>query len=148
MGLTVGEEKPLIAVISRLADQKGIDLIAGIIEDVLNYSDAELVVLGKGEYRYEEFFSRLGNNRPKQVKALMMYNKELAKKIYAAADIFLMPSYSEPCGLSQMIASRYGAVPVTRGNPAAFTTPSKAIMNSTAKSTETALRSAITICMS
>ena len=114
LGLTIGEEKPLIAVISRLADQKGIDLIAGIIEDVLNYSDAELVVLGKGEYRYEEFFSRLGNNRPKQVKALMMYNKELAKKIYAAADIFLMPSYSEPCGLSQMIASRYGAVPVTR----------------------------------
>lgn len=113
-GLEVGEDRPLIAVISRLADQKGIDLIAGIIEDVLNYSDAELVVLGKGEQRYEEYFSRLAANRPGRVKALMMYNKDLSKRIYAASDIFLMPSYSEPCGLAQMICSRYGSVPVTR----------------------------------
>lgn len=114
LGLNVNAGQPLIAVISRLADHKGIDLITGIIEDVLNYSDAQLVVLGKGEHRYEEFFGRLGENRPRQVKTLITYDKDLSKKIYAAADIFVMPSLSEPCGLAQMIASRYGTVPVTR----------------------------------
>ena len=114
LGLNVDKKLPLIAVISRLADHKGIDLITGIIEDVLNYSDAQLVVLGKGERRYEEFFERMAANQPKKVKALIMYDKEMSKKIYASSDIFLMPSQSEPCGLAQMIASRYGSVPVTR----------------------------------
>lgn len=114
LGLPVNPDAPLIAIISRLADHKGLDLVTGIIEDVLNYSDAQLVVLGKGEQRYEEYFGRLAYNQPQKVKALFLYDKALSKKIYAAADIFVMPSLSEPCGLSQMIASRYGAVPVTR----------------------------------
>lgn len=114
LGLEENPAVPLIAVISRLVEHKGVDLITGIIEDVLNYSDAELVVLGTGERRYEDFFERLSYARPAKVKALIKYDKALAKRLYAACDIFLMPSLTEPCGLAQMIASRYGAVPVTR----------------------------------
>jgi starch synthase len=76
--------------------------------------NAQLVILGKGEARYEQFFLDLQAQFPDKVRALIQYDRDLSKRIYAAADIFLMPSRSEPCGLSQMIASRYGAIPVTR----------------------------------
>jgi starch synthase len=72
------------------------------------------VILGKGEAQYENFFVDLERCRHDKVRALMLYDRDLSKCIYAAADIFLMPSKSEPCGLSQMIASRYGAMPVVR----------------------------------
>lgn len=114
LGLPVCRETPLLAVISRLAAHKGIDLIAERIADVLRQSGAQLVVLGTGEAVYESFFRHLQETFPDQVRALMTYDRDLSKRIYAAADIFLMPSKSEPCGLSQMIASRYGAIPVTR----------------------------------
>jgi starch synthase len=81
---------------------------------ILDESGAQLVVLGKGEARYEEFFRQLEAEYPDRVRALITYDRDLSKKIYAAADIFMMPSKSEPCGLSQMIASRYGAIPVVR----------------------------------
>ena len=74
----------------------------------------QLVVLGKGEERYEQFFLQLEKRYPEKVKALITYDRDLSKRIYAATDVFLMPSKSEPCGLSQMIASRYGAIPVVR----------------------------------
>ena len=80
---------------------------------VLNH-DVQLVVLGKGEAHYEQFFTDLQNSFPDKVRALITYDRDLSKRIYAATDIFLMPSKSEPCGLSQMIASRYGAIPVVR----------------------------------
>ena len=76
--------------------------------------NAQLVILGKGERRYEDYFRWLESQFPTQVRALIQYDRDLSKRIYAACDIFLMPSHSEPCGLSQMIASRYGAIPVTR----------------------------------
>ena len=76
--------------------------------------NAQLVILGKGEKRYEEYFLWLQSQFPDKVRALIEYDRDLALRIYAACDIFLMPSRSEPCGLSQMIASRYGAIPVTR----------------------------------
>ena len=76
--------------------------------------DAQLVVLGKGESSYESFFTGLQEAFPDQVRALITYDRDLSKRIYAATDIFIMPSKSEPCGLSQMIASRYGAIPVVR----------------------------------
>ena len=76
--------------------------------------DAQLVVLGCGDSRYEDFFRSLEAQFPTKVRALIQYDRDLSKRIYAATDIFLMPSRSEPCGLSQMIASRYGAIPVTR----------------------------------
>lgn len=114
LGLPVREDTPLLAVISRLAAHKGLDLIAECICELVNSQDAQLVVLGKGEERYERFFAELERRCPDRVRALITYDRELSKRIYAAADIFLMPSRSEPCGLSQMIASRYGAIPVVR----------------------------------
>ncbi len=113
-GLPEKPDTPLIAIVSRLADHKGLDLVSKIMESVIQENDVQLIVLGKGEQKYENYFMYLQNTHPDQVKALMIYYREISKKIYAASDIFVMPSLSEPCGLSQMIASRYGSVPVTR----------------------------------
>ena len=85
-----------------------------MIRPLLDNCASQLVILGKGEARYERFFEELQRDYPDRVRALITYDRDLAKRIYAATDIFLMPSKSEPCGLSQMIASRYGAIPVTR----------------------------------
>ena len=114
MGLPVRSDVPLLSIISRLASHKGLDLISEIVYNVMSQQDAQLVILGKGESRYESFFHGLQEAFPNKVRALITYDRELSKRIYAASDIFLMPSKSEPCGLSQMIASRYGAIPVTR----------------------------------
>lgn len=113
LGLTENPDIPMISVISRLTDQKGLDLIADKANELLS-DNVQLVVLGCGDRRYEDFFRGLQHSRGDKVRALIMYDKELSKRIYASSDIFLMPSRFEPCGLSQMIASRYGAVPVVR----------------------------------
>lgn len=114
LSLPVNSEIPMIVVISRLATHKGLDLISQMIYDVLRYNDVQFVVLGKGDGVFENFFRELESSFPDKARAMIMYDRNLSKRIYAAADIFLMPSKSEPCGLSQMIASRYGAIPVTR----------------------------------
>ena len=114
LGLLQRDDVPMIAIISRLASHKGLDLISEIGFELLENTDIQLVVLGKGEPDYERFFRDLENNFNNKARALITYDRDLSKRIYAAADIFLMPSKSEPCGLSQMIASRYGAIPVTR----------------------------------
>ncbi len=114
LGLPVNKEIPLLAVISRLASHKGIDLIEQKLYTIVENNDIQVVVLGKGESGYEDFFCRLQASFPDKVRALIMYDRELSKRIYAAADLFLMPSRSEPCGLAQMIASRYGAIPIVR----------------------------------
>ncbi len=108
------DDRPLVAVISRLASHKGLDLVREALGDILRDSGAQFVVLGKGEAGYEDFFRALETEFPDSARALITYDRELSRRIYAAADIFLMPSRSEPCGLSQMIASRYGAIPVVR----------------------------------
>ncbi len=114
-GLPEDGDAPMIAVISRLAAHKGIDIIAGVLRHVLDvHPRAQFVVLGTGEGQYESFFRDLERDYPTRVRAFITYNRALSKKIYAATDIFLMPSRSEPCGLSQMIACRYGAIPVVR----------------------------------
>ena len=113
-GLPERADVPMIAIISRLATHKGLDLVQSIAYDLVENNDVQLVVLGKGEARYEEFFCSLEAAHPAKVRALMLYDRDLSKRIYAACDIFVMPSKSEPCGLSQMIASRYGAMPVVR----------------------------------
>lgn len=114
-GLPEEADAPLMAVISRLAAHKGVDIIAGMLRHVLEtHPRAQFVVLGTGESAYENYFRQLERDFPQRVRAFITYNRGLSKKIYAAADIFLMPSRSEPCGLSQMIACRYGAVPVVR----------------------------------
>lgn len=113
-GLPVRDDVPMLAMITRLATHKGLDLVEEIAYDLVENYDVQLVILGKGEERYESFFSALESAHPDKVKALLTYDRDLSKKIYAAADLFIMPSKSEPCGLSQMIASRYGAVPIVR----------------------------------
>ena len=114
LGLPVDEKIPMLAIISRLASHKGLDLVSEIAYNLMENNDAQLVILGKGEAKYEQFFLELQARFPDKVRALIEYDRDLSKRIYAACDIFLMPSKSEPCGLSQMIASRYGAIPVTR----------------------------------
>ncbi len=113
-GLPVRDDVPMVAIISRLASHKGLDIIGEMIYNLLENNDIQLVVLGKGEARYEEMFRNLRERFPDKVAAYICYDRALSKRIYAAADIFMMPSKSEPCGLSQMIASRYGAIPVVR----------------------------------
>jgi starch synthase len=113
-GLPEREDVPMLSIISRLASHKGLDLIRECIYDIVARRDIQLVILGKGEERYEQFFLDLQAAFPQKVRALITYDRDLSKRIYAATDIFLMPSKSEPCGLSQMIASRYGAIPVVR----------------------------------
>ena len=113
-GLPEDQNVPLLAIISRWATHKGLDLITEIAYNLMKEQNAQLVILGKGEKRYEEYFLWLQSQFPDKVRALIEYDRDLALRIYAACDIFLMPSRSEPCGLSQMIASRYGAIPVTR----------------------------------
>jgi len=113
IGLPERNDVPMIAIISRLAAHKGLDLVAEMAEALLA-DDVQIVVLGKGEAKFESFFTELEAKYPEKMRALIEYDRDLSKRIYAAADIFLMPSKSEPCGLSQMIASRYGAIPVVR----------------------------------
>ncbi len=114
LGLAVSADTPLVAMITRLASHKGVDLVKRVIDEALATEDMQFVILGTGEGSYENFFCELQNRFPGRVRALIEFNKALSKRIYAAADLFLMPSKSEPCGLSQMIASRYGAVAIVR----------------------------------
>ncbi len=113
-GLPERKDVPMLSVISRLASHKGLDIVAECIWDLVANNDVQLVILGKGEARYEQLFLDLQAAFPEKVSAMITYDRDLSKRIYAATDIFLMPSKSEPCGLSQMIASRYGAIPVVR----------------------------------
>ncbi len=114
LGLTPSKDTPIVAMITRLASHKGVDLVKRVIDEALATEDMQFVVLGTGEKDYEDFFCELQDRYPGRVRALIEFNKALSKRIYAAADLFLMPSKSEPCGLSQMIASRYGAVSIVR----------------------------------
>ena len=114
LSLSDDPDRPLIAVISRLASHKGLDIVREALGGILRDTGAQFVVLGKGEAQYEDFFRALEHEFPDSARALITYDRDLSRRIYAAADIFLMPSKSEPCGLSQMIASRYGAIPVVR----------------------------------
>lgn len=112
LSLPDGSDIPMLSVISRLVAAKGMDLFFEAAGRMLADGRTQLVVLGTGERRYEDFFKGLEARYPGQVRALIRYDRKLAKRIYAASDIFLMPSAIEACGLSQMIASRYGAIPV------------------------------------
>lgn len=111
-GLKYNPERPLIAMISRLVNQKGLDLIRDA-EGQLQNLDADFIFLGSGDNDYENLFIWLSNNT-KNIRAYVGYSGSLANKIYAGADFFLMPSKFEPCGLSQLIAMRYGTLPIVR----------------------------------
>ena len=104
---------PIVGMVSRLVSHKGLDLVCEVLHDMMELP-MQLVVLGKGDRKYEEFFQWAANQYPGRMAVRLDYNEDLSMAIYAGADLFLMPSKSEPCGLSQMIAMRYGTVPVVR----------------------------------
>ena len=113
LSLPVNADVPMVAVISRLVAHKGLDLIRFAMNDLLR-NDVQVVILGKGDPDYENYFGHIQKMYDKKVCSIIAFNKDLSHKIYAAADMFLMPSKSEPCGLSQMMACRYGTVPIVR----------------------------------
>ncbi|MGI6702257.1 MAG: glycogen synthase GlgA [Christensenellales bacterium] len=106
-------KKPLIAMITRLTSQKGVDLVSAVIEDILT-ADIQFILLGTGDWKYETLFKEIEKERSAKFKAIINFSDDLASKIYAASDIFLMPSKFEPCGLGQLISMSYGAIPVVR----------------------------------
>jgi starch synthase len=112
-GLPVDPLIPVVSMVSRLASHKGFDLVKHILPEILDLG-VQFILLGTGETEIEEYFRKAQERYPNQVKVFFEFNKDLSKKIYAGSDIFLMPSKSEPCGLAQMISSRYGPVPVVR----------------------------------
>ena len=114
MGLPVKPGVPVIGMVTRLVSHKGLDLVKGILDELLATSEMQLVVLGSGDYEYESYFRWIAEKYPDKVGLRIGFVPELARKIYAGADMFLMPSKSEPCGLSQMVALRYGTVPIVR----------------------------------
>jgi starch synthase len=113
MGLPFKPEVPVVGLVSRLVDQKGLDLIAEIMEAFLGL-EVQFLVLGTGDLRYHELLESLSSKHPAQLAAVLKFDNRLAKLIYAGSDLFLMPSRFEPCGLGQMIAMRYGTIPVVR----------------------------------
>lgn len=114
-GLQKGKDKLIIGIVSRLVTAKGMDLITHVLEDLLHtHWHIQIVVLGCGDYVYEEFFKNLQARFPDRVSARLGFHPKLATQVYAGADLLLMPSLSEPCGLSQMIALRYGTIPIVR----------------------------------
>lgn len=113
-GFTHAPNIPILAMVSRLASHKGFDLVTRVIEEILTETSIRFVLLGTGEFELEDFFTKLAERYPERVCVKLEYNKSLSKKFYAGADMFLMPSKSEPCGLAQMISSRYGTVPIVR----------------------------------
>ncbi len=113
MGLPERKDIPLIGLISRLVDQKGLDLIECIIDDLMK-EDIQFVMLGTGQFKYEEMFKEIAKAYPDKMAANIKYDADLAQKIYAASDMFLMPSKFEPCGLGQLFSLRYGTIPIVR----------------------------------
>ncbi len=112
VGLAVRPDTPLLVMVTRLAGHKGLDLLCYIARRLLWEEDCQLLILGTGEHHYEEFFRSLAQEFPGRVSARITFDLGLASRIYAGGDLYLMPSKSEPCGLSQMNAMRYGTVPV------------------------------------
>ena len=113
LNLPLNPDVPLIGMVTRLTSHKGLDLVKYIVDDLLQ-RDVQMVVLGSGEWIYENFFREIQNKYPEKFCYCAGFVPELARKIYASADIFLMPSKSEPCGLAQMVACRYGTLPIVR----------------------------------
>ncbi len=113
-GLPVKADTPVMGIVTRLVAHKGLDLIKRIMWELLESTDLQLVVLGSGDWEYEAFFKELAAAFPEKVGLRIGFIPDLARKIYAGSDLFLMPSKSEPCGLSQMVALRYGTIPIVR----------------------------------
>lgn len=113
LGLNIDRDIPMIGMVSRLTHQKGCDLIINMLDGIL-HENIQVVILGTGDSIYESKFKEFQERYPDKVSSNIMFNDELAHKIYAGSDMFLMPSLFEPCGLAQLIALRYGTIPIVR----------------------------------
>ncbi|MDR0325228.1 MAG: glycogen synthase GlgA [Oscillospiraceae bacterium] len=113
LGLAQRDDVPLIVSVGRLVSHKGLDLVTAALEELMDM-DVQFAILGRGDWHFEQFFSAARHNYEGRLSASILFNPSLSGALYAGGDMFLMPSQSEPCGLSQMIAMRYGTVPVVR----------------------------------
>ena len=113
LGLPIDGEKAMIGIVSRLVDQKGFDIITAAMGELMSM-DIQIVVVGTGDAKYEEMFRQTAWYNPTKMSANIMFSNDLAHKVYAASDLFLMPSMFEPCGLSQLISFAYGTIPIVR----------------------------------
>jgi starch synthase len=112
-GLPQNDTSPLMVMVSRLTKQKGLELIKCVLREILQ-EDIQVIILGTGDYEFEEHLRNAARIDPEKLKVYTGFNEELAHRLYAAADLFLMPSLFEPCGLGQLIAMKYGAIPIVR----------------------------------
>lgn len=122
LGLYVSEDTPIIGMVSRLVEQKGLDLITCVFEELLTQNNVQFVVEGTGDPKYEEYFKYLAWKYPGKVSSNIFFGNSLASLIYAGSDMFLMPSKFEPCGIGQLIALRYGTIPIVRETGGLFDT--------------------------
>ena len=114
LGLSISVDTPIVAMVTRMTAQKGFDLVQCVLDELMATEDMAFVLLGSGDAAYESFMRDAENRHKGRVCAYLGYNENLANQIYAGADFLLMPSDFEPCGLSQMIAMRYGTLPIVR----------------------------------
>ncbi|GIO31195.1 MULTISPECIES: glycogen synthase GlgA [Paenibacillus] len=114
LGLPVSAETPLISMVTRLVESKGLELVIRVLDEMLTFDDVQFVILGTGDGKYEHWFREAERRHPQKMSAQIAFNDALSRKIYASSDIFLMPSNFEPCGISQLLALRYGSIPVVR----------------------------------
>ncbi|MED1201639.1 glycogen synthase GlgA [Heyndrickxia acidicola] len=112
-GLSVQDDIPVISMVTRLVDQKGMDLVLHVFHEIMK-QNVQFIVLGTGDEKYENAFHELAAQYPGKVIIKTLFNDELARKIYAGSDLFLMPSQFEPCGIGQLLAFRYGTIPIVR----------------------------------
>ena len=128
LGLPVNRKIPMIGMVTRLVEAKGLDLVTRILDELFEYENVQFVILGTGDRQYEDWFKGLVWRYPKKVSANIFFNNELAHQIYAASDLFLMPSQYEPCGIGQLIALRYGTVPIVRATGGLKDTDRKSVV--------------------
>ncbi len=114
MGLSENADVPVIGMVSRLVSHKGFDLVKCVLDELLATEEVQVVVLGSGDWQYESFFLEMASKYPEKMAVKIGFIPALASRIYGGADIFLMPSQSEPCGLAQMFSLRYGTIPIVR----------------------------------
>ena len=114
LNLPVERQTPLVAMVSRLVEPKGLDLVIRVLDELLEHEDMQFVLLGVGDKVYEDWFKELAWRHPTKVSTNIYFSDEMAQRIYAASSIFLMPSAYEPCGIGQLISMRYGSIPVVR----------------------------------